>query len=291
MGLVRAQPALVVLVLGLGVAGGLLLAASIWADWRFGVLGLCLAVIAAIPLAVGELARVRAHQLELAREALETCECDLIMPAGAEEKQVKALKKHLSYLAKAAHLELKKAGYIIEKEQVRANVFFPRRRTGSLHVPTELAMHTKSVVHDFSEDELGLTFLPGQGTVGTAFRDREARAAVAEKSKPEEAESWKGTRVDWDHPLTPAQRNAISRRLRWVLSIPICDPRTEIPLAVVCIDGLDVELLNIRKLTALSLKQAPRLATILACLLGFPQVKCAFTVSQRSIPEGGRSNK
>jgi len=235
----------------------------------------------------GQLAKAK-RDAEASKALIEHCECTMAKPEGATERQVRKLKRHLSVLRTAAFREIQANYPDLEEKNVRANAFFPKRIPNGLHVPTELAMHPESVVGEFSQKELDLTFLPGQGTVGLAFRDRKTRTALATHAEVPEGEEWKRPAyVEWDRPLSRTQKEALHKDLRWVLSIPIRDPQSQVPLAVVCIDGLKTPLDNDKKLTKISRDQASRIGQVLSCISGFPQIKCGFMLTELLAKGGG----
>lgn len=148
------------------------------------------------------------------------------------KRKGKAIRKMLGAYREHAFALLAAQSQALEDRQVRGNIFLPNYRDTDgdcaywLHIPS-------GYFHDnmTDQDELTLRLRPGQGATGLAFQSGKEKIAIATE------DGWEGSSGN----ISLDQLDLIHNDLRWVISIPLKDPRnTEYILGVVNIDGIDI---------------------------------------------------
>ncbi len=115
------------------------------------------------------------------------------------------------------------------KQLIRTNVFFPDYRNGTEFEPYVLCFGEHLWVGNYSDKELQIEFLPGQGATGQAFQTGIITTTLVHYDK-------RGKILNPQFPLTSDQVQQVSPDLQWIISIPIMVDNTFV--AVLNVDGL-----------------------------------------------------
>ena len=124
------------------------------------------------------------------------------------------LLRRVSEIRDQAVLSLQERGQTIEREEVRANIFFPDyQRAQDADVCTLKMIGAIHVGMDGHPD-LDVTFRPGQGATGVVFVREEPHVAMY--SEHGEGEGW-----GEQYQLTDAHKRNLHPEIRWVCSFPL----------------------------------------------------------------------
>jgi len=120
----------------------------------------------------------------------------------------------------------------LEDRQIRANVFLGDYRQANQGMLCMLKMPDQLQINMNYEPERQVEFQPGQGATGVAFNN--GRRTITHRLSTD-AGPWEAI-----YPMTDAQKDAIHKDLKWIISWPLQDAQGE-TLGVLNLDGLDHE--------------------------------------------------
>jgi len=148
-----------------------------------------------------------------------------------ERKAADKLAKLQEGVRKHLYRMLRREQNKLKDQQIRSNIFFPNYRdahdgyTFFLYMPEEFRINMNH------PPEWDLRFGPGVGATGVTFVNG-TRNVVRRLSRQQ---------GEWDslYRLTPEHKRMIHKDLSWLVSLPLRDPTTQQPLAVLNLDGLD----------------------------------------------------
>lgn len=153
------------------------------------------------------------------------------------------------------------------KQLIRTNIFFPDYRDGTEFEPYVLCFGEHLWVGNYSDKELQIEFLPGQGATGQAFQTGIITTTLVHYDK-------RGKILNPQFPLTSDQIQQVSPDLQWIISIPIMVD--SIAVAVLNVDGLFP--VSKRFLSSLPTRLSPHVKLFATLLKELPRVTLKLSI-------------
>lgn len=159
----------------------------------------------------------------------------------------------------------------LKNEQVRANAFLADYNLAGEGYAFQLVMPDALRKEMHHPPECTIQLKPEQGLTGRVFTD--GRRGIVHRI-PDDKGQWDDT-----YKLTDELKAKVHPKLKWIVSLPIQDPETQVTLAVLNIDGLDADFGD-KQLSILATKVFGMVKAFEICLAKQPQVAVSLTVAE-----------